>query len=125
MRQRFEDALDRVVVPVFDELSTFLGENGFKVSAPLAEQGRRSFKFELAENAYLLLIFHFSGVDEFELRSETFVPSGEPVLERFTGRASDMRKDWAQKLFQAGLDRFVELLNGRKSEKPSEALAAV
>jgi hypothetical protein len=123
--QQFEDVLDRMVVPVFDDLAAFLAENHFKVATPLTEPSRRSFKFELSENAYLLVIFRFTGVDEFELRSETFVPSGEPVLERLTGRTSEMRKDWAQKLFQAGLDRFIELLSNQESETPSEALAAV
>ncbi len=123
--QQFEDALDGSVVPVFDELSAFLGDNGFRVSMPLNEPGRRSFKLELAENAYFLVLFRFAGVDEFELRSETFVPGSEPILERCTGRTSDMDRDWGQSLFQVGLDRLVELLGGQGAEEPSPAVAAV
>ncbi len=123
--KQFESALDKVVTPVFDDLSTFLHDNGFKVSTPLNEEGRRSFKAELAENAYVLMIFRFSGVGEFELRSEMFVPGNEPILEKSVGRVGDLDKNWARKQFQDGLDRFVELLAGRKIEEPSEELAAV
>ena len=121
--RQFEDALERFVVPVFDGLSDFLRDNEFKVSMPVNEQCRRSFKCELAENAYLLIILRFSGVDELELRTETFVPASEPILEKSVGRVSDITKDWAQSVFQGGLDRFVHLLSGEKAAEPSAELA--
>ena len=123
--RQFEDTLDRAIVPVFESLASFLSDNGFRVSTPLNEQGRRSFKYELAENAYLLMIFRFSGVAEFELRSEVFVPGSEPVLEKSVGRVADIDRDWALEQFHARLDRFVTLLAGRKVEEPREELAAV
>ena len=123
--QQFEDALDQSIGPVFEELSSFLRDNGFQVSTPLNERGRRSFKAELAENAYLLLIFRFVGVGAFELRSETFVPGSEPVLEKSVGRIADIDSDWAAQMFQAGLDQFVELLAGQESAKEAKELTAV
>lgn len=87
---------------------------------PLNEPGRRSFKFELAENAYLLMIFRFSGVGEFELRTETFVPGAEPVLQKAVGRLTDLTEEWAGRQFQGGLDSFVGLLGG--SEDAAAAL---
>lgn len=122
---QFEEALDRVVGPVFDGLADFLRDNEFKISRPLNEPRRRSFKLELAENAYLLIILRFSGVDAFELSTETFTPGREPILERSLGRVSDLDRDWAQRLFQGGLDRFVELLADEQAAKPSAAVAAV
>ena len=121
--RQFEDALERFVVPVFDGLSDFLRDNEFKVSTPVNEQRRRSFKCELAENAYLMIILRFSGVDELELRTETFAPGSEPILKKSVGRVTDMTKDWAQSVFQDGLDRFVRLLSGEKAAEPSTELA--
>ncbi len=124
---RFEQALEAQVVPAFDELTPFLRDNGFKVSSPLREQGRRSFKFELAENAYLLMIFRFCGVGEFELRCETFVPGRDPLLKKSVGRLADLDERWSHEQFQSGLDRFVGMLGGQHAEAPDfEAeLAAV
>ncbi len=124
---RFEAALESHVVPAFEELTPFLRDNGFKVSSPLREQGRRSFKFELAENAYLLMIFRFCGVGEFELRCETFVPGRDPLLKKSVGRLADLDETWANSQIQGGLDRFVGMLAGQTADVPDfEAeLAAV
>ncbi len=123
--RQFEEALDRAVVPAFDELAAFLRDNGFDVSTPLSELGRRSFKCELAENAYVLMIFRFLSVGEFELRTETFVPGAEPTLEKSVGRLDDVDEAWARAQFEAGLDRFIDLLADKADAEPSEALAAV
>ena len=123
--EQFEVALDGAVVPIFERLASFLRDNGFNVSTPLKEVGRRSFKCQLAENAFVLMIFHFSGVGEFELRSETFVPGAEPILEKSVGRLEDLDEAWAQAKFQTTLDRFVDLLAGETAAEPREELAAV
>lgn len=120
--KRFEDALEQTVVPGFEEVAGFVRDHGFKVSSPLQERGRRSFKFELAENAYLLMIFRFTSVGEFELRCETFVPACQPVLRRYVGRIADVSVEWSREQFQVGLDAFVELLSGDGS--PSAAAGA-
>ena len=123
--QQFEKTLERAVLPVFEQMRSFLRDNDFDVSTPMSERGRRSFKFELAENAYLLVIFRFTGVDEFELRNETFVPGREPILEKFSGRVADIDRDWTENLFEAGLDRFVERLGEAGAEKREESLVGV
>ena len=123
--KQFEDTLDQAVVPAFDDLAGFLGDNGFRTSTPLADAGRRSFKFELAENAYLLVIFQSSGVGGFELRWETSMPGAEPILERSVAQVPDIDKGWARDQFQAGLDRFVTLLADKTAAEPCAELTAV
>jgi hypothetical protein len=123
--KQFDETLDGVVVPGFDELAEFLHDNGFDISRPLNELHRRSFKWGLAENAYLLMIFSFSGVGEFELRTEMFVPGAEPTLEKRVGRLADTDGAWARAQLQSALDRFIDLLAERATPEPSHALAAV
>jgi hypothetical protein len=126
MRQ-FEEAMNNAVAPAFKDLSDFLRENGFKISTPLREDGRRSYKFELSENAYLLMIFRSCGMGEFELRSECFVPGREPSLNKRHTRMADVNVEWSRKEFQSALDSFVEQLAGAKSGEPrkNEELVSV
>lgn len=123
--KQFEQALDQTVLPAFEDLSAFLSDNGFKVSTPVNKKGCRSFKYELSENAYLLMHFRFSGVCEVEFRTETFVRGAEPILEKSVGRVADIDKDWAYGLFQGGLDQLVDRLADREAAEPSPHLAAV
>jgi hypothetical protein len=118
--KRFEDALDQAVKPAFDDLAQFLRDNGFKVSQPLAERGRRSFKFELAENAYLLILVRFGGLGELELRSEAFTPGDKPMMRRFVGGLNEISPAWAEKQFRAALDEFIDLLSGKNA--PGETM---
>lgn len=120
--QTFEETLERAVCPIYEQMREFLRDNDFEVSTPMREKGRRSFKFALGENAYVLFIFRFAGVDEFELRNETFVPGREPILEKFAGRVADIDREWAENLFEAGLDRFVERLGESRVERREAAL---
>lgn len=123
--KQYEQALDQVVLPAFEDLAAFLSDNGFKASTPVSKKGRRLFKYELAENAYLLMHFLLTGVGEFELRTETFVPGADPILDKSISRVVDIDKDWAYGLFQRGLDRFVNRLANQKTADPSAELAAV
>ena len=109
---RFEDSLEEAVTPIFDELSDFLTHNGLLVTTPVQENGRRTYKFELAEDAYVLLNFRSRGIGEFELSRETFVLGHRPVIRKTTERVSSLSPEWAQREFQGALDTFVELLNG-------------
>lgn len=124
--KRFEDSIDDAVNPVFQDMQGFLRDNGFKVSQPLKEQGRRSYKFELAENAYMLLIMRFNGVGELELRTEIFVPGSEPQLTKSVGRLADVSTKWAEEQFHGGLDTFINQLAGEQpAESAFEELAIV
>jgi len=118
----FESALDQAVEGVFGELESFLSANGFRVSRPLREPGRRSYKFELAENAYVLFIFRFCAVGEFELRTEIFAPGREPQLETLRFSIADLKPEWAAERFQRALDEFVGLLSGESARQSEPAL---
>ncbi len=120
--RRFEESLDRSFVPAYEEHKNFLADNGFKLSTPMREPGRRSFKFELSENAYLLIILRATGVGEFELHTESFVPGGEPTLNKSTGRVADMDEAWAEKQIKSGIDGFVDLLLGQNVEPVGELI---
>ncbi|MFO0837247.1 MAG: hypothetical protein U1D55_01880 [Phycisphaerae bacterium] len=119
--KRFEETLDATVVPAFSEISPFLRENGFTVSTPMRDEGRRSFKFELIENAYLLMIFRCANVGAFELRCESFVPGAEPRLSKQVCRISEINDEWSRQRFQNSLNAFVELLAGKK-ENPEDVV---
>lgn len=108
--RRFEEVLEDAIAPVFANIKDFLADNGFHVSSPLRELGRRSYKFELAENAYLLVIFRSLGVGEFEARYESFVPGCEPSFKKTIVRVSDVGESWARKYLQTGLDNFIDQL---------------
>lgn len=123
--REFDNAMDEHVSPAYDEIREFLSNNGFRVSKPLREEGRRSFKFELAENAYVLVLFRAAGVNEFEIRAETFVPAREPVLSKAMARVKDLNIEWAQEQFQTALDNFVGLLSGDELVPEDQELVAV
>ena len=122
--EQFEEALQDSVVPAFDDLAEFLRDHGFRMSAPARDGDRRSFKFELTEETYLLMIFRFAGAGSFELRSESRVSNAEPASECVVARLADLNQACARKFFQTALDTFVNSLCG-KSAQPAEELAAV
>ena len=125
--KEFEEAVEKSVSPAYDDCREFLGNNGFRVSRPLREEGRRSYKFELAENAYLLVLFRAAGIGEFEIRAESFVPGSEPILSKAVARIRDLNRAWAGEQFQTALDNFVGLLSGEAAAQPAdvEELVAV
>ena len=123
--RRFDDAMEKSVLGAYEDMTPFLRDNGFKVGMPLREQGRRSFKFELAENAYLLMIMRFTSVGEFEVRTETFVPGCDPILRKSVARIADVSEAWTEQQFRGGLDSFVEMLSGARPAPVEEELALV
>lgn len=123
--KRFDERLDAAVNPTFDELGAFLRTHGFHMSSPMRQEGRRSFKFELSENAYVLLIFRSSSVGEFELRCECFVPGNEPMMSKSLGRVMDIDEAWTRGQMQAALDNFVDRLSGAPRREKVEELVAV
>lgn len=110
---QLDAALDATVMPVFEEFTEFLRENGFDAAVPMQDGGHRSLKFELAENAYVLLIFASKALDEFEFSRELFVLGQEPDSETSVERVSSLDRPWVQGQFQAALDAFVEVLESR------------
>ncbi len=116
---RLDEALDSAVTPVFGELHEFLQNNGITAATPLREKGRRSYKFELSEDAYVLLLFRGRGVGEFELTRETFVLGQRPNVQKLTERLTVLTPEWVQQEFQTALDDFVDRLVERE-EAPAE-----
>lgn len=123
--RRFEETLDTVIVPVFEEMAAFLRTNGFHVSCPMRQEGRRSHKFELAENAYVLLIFRATSIGEFELRTEHFVPGREPTMNKALCRVAEVNDTWARQQFQSAMDAFIENLAGSRQAAQVEQLVGV
>lgn len=121
-KKQFDEILDSRVTPVFDDVAQFVRDHGFKTSVPMSEDGRRSFKFELAENAYLLLIFRAEGVGDFEVTREAFVPGREPRQEVLVERLADVTETWSRERFEEALDEFVEQL-AQATSPPSKAEA--
>jgi hypothetical protein len=121
---RFDEALNTYFAPVFEEYRQFLADNGFRLSVPMRESGRRSFKFELSENAYLLMILRSTGVGELELRCESFVPSCDPAQSRTIVTVSQVNEEWVTERVRGALETFVDLLSSA-IPAPQEELTAV
>ena len=76
----------------FDALSGFLAQWKFQSSNPQTQPGRRSFKFGLTEDAYVLVTFHLEGVDTLECDTEYGLPgvgrvAGSPGRLRVSGKS--------------------------------------
>ena len=108
---RFDQALDDSVVPVFNDLADFLQQNGLTATTPMHKSGCRSLKFELAEDAYLLMIFQSTGIGEFELTRQVFVLGSEPHVRKSTERLANVNQDWAEQEMQSALNVFLERLS--------------
>jgi hypothetical protein len=110
-QERFEQFACEVLSSTFDRVNTFTGEMGVHGSAPLARQGMRTFKFELTENAYVLMTFRATGLDQCEVESEFVVPHAEhlPACESRVALL-DADEQWARDVFQNALDHFADAL---------------
>jgi hypothetical protein len=123
--RQFDEVLDNRVTPVFDDVAQFVRNHGFATSVPMKDDGRRSFKFELAENAYLLLIVKAEGVGEFVLSRESFVPGREPLQHEQADRLADVTETWARQQFEEALDEFVDHLSSATADAAEPELEAV
>ncbi len=121
--KQFDVMMDQHITPAFDELEGFVRNVGFTTSSPMREDDRRSLKFELAENAYLLMIFRSTGIGEFELRCESFAPGQEPVFTKQTVRVVEVDNAWAERRFQVALDAFVDHLGSTEVAAEPELVA--
>jgi hypothetical protein len=120
---QFDEALSTHFAPVFEEYRQFLTDNGFRLSVPLRESGRRSFKFELSENAYLLMILRATGVGELELRCESSVPGCDPAQSCSIAAVSEVTAEWVTQKVHGALDTFVDLLNNATPAAAEELVA--
>lgn len=102
----------------FESVSNFLSQWKFQTSTPQTQPGRRSFKFALTEEAYVLVTFHLDGVDNLECESEYGLPG--------TGRVSGTRcsvslrkvdRQWGELCFQKALDGLLGKLGEADPKK--------
>jgi hypothetical protein len=102
----------------FDALSNFLGQWKFQSSTPQVQPGRRSFKFGLTEDAYVIVTFRLEGLDTLECETEY----GMPGVGRLAGTrsASSLRKvdrQWGESCFQKALDGLLGKLGEAEAKK--------
>lgn len=109
--KRFEDSVGKHVGPAFEEIAAFVSKHGIKAAAPLKQSDRRSFKFEIAENAYALVSFRHVGMDDVQMTCEYFVPGGDPGSYDTRVSCVDVTREWATAQFQEALDSLVNALN--------------
>jgi hypothetical protein len=122
---RFEEVARKALAPIFEEYQKFTAQQGFVSSAPLANPGVRTFRFAMTENAYTLLTFRLSGLDDCECIAEFVVPSrGKlPSLNQRIelAEASDV---WTRQVFERMLDHFIDAFSDGLGQKSKGALAA-
>ncbi len=118
----FKRRLDSEVEPAFDELAGFVGDYGFRTSSPLNRPECRSFKFELNENAFVLLTLSHESMGDVSLRCEYFAPGAQPGDLVHRAQLQDVNRDWATSRFQEALDTFVSAIEtgGGKPEASFE-----
>jgi hypothetical protein len=106
----FDNVAAEVVEPTFTKFEEFVSTCDFNVTRPQSQHGLRSFKFALAEDAYVLFQFRPRGVAEVECEYEIFVPSqGRIEAKRLRASFSGADRDWVRGCFESGLDSFVSL----------------
>jgi hypothetical protein len=120
--KKFEQKLADVVAPAFGEISAFVGEHGFKTTSPLIQSDRRSFKFEMAENAYVLVTVMHGSIEEAVVKCEYFAPGADPGEFEVRAALGEVTKAWASERFQEALDTFVEAVDRSGEPEGSAAL---
>ncbi len=107
----FEQVAEQTLMPTYEELREFTGQQGLQSTAPLSNKGARTFKFTLSENAYVLLTFHLDGLQHCKFLGEFCVPNlGKlpPASERLV--LGDLDGPQAHRVFEHALDRFLDAL---------------
>jgi hypothetical protein len=123
---RFTTLIESTAEPVSREFAEFLKPWNFRISAPRAESMLRSFKFELAEDAYVLIFFRGKGIDAVECEYESSVPgTGSAHGERTERPGREADREWVESCFQRALDDFVAKLaeTENATASPEPALA--
>jgi len=96
---------------VFEEFCDFTSQRGLAGSAPLSKASVRTFKFEMSENAYVLITFRSCDLEHCEVMSELSIPRHEkisPAKNRV--EVGDADNSWARRMFEEALDAFADAL---------------
>lgn len=123
--KRFDESVSQRVGPAFEEISAFVSKHGFRPSTPMKQGDRRSYKFELNENAYALLTFRHEGLDDMHMSCEYFVPGGDPGTYETRVSCADVTREWAGAQFQEALDSLVSALSATLSQQKDAELDLV
>ncbi len=122
LRELSTDSLERFMQAdlqtAFEGVTNFLSQWKFQTSTPQTQPGRRSFKFALTEDAYVLVTFRLEGIDSLECEWEY----GIPVVGRIAGLrcSSSLRKvdrQWGDSCLQKALDGFLTKLGEADAKK--------
>ena len=121
---RFTTLVEEIAEPVFREFADFLKQWNFHISMPRTESAMHSFKFELVENAYVLIFFRSKGIDAVECEYESAVPGvGASHGERTEKAGREADRKWVESCFRRALDDFVAKLteaeNARATPEPA------
>ncbi len=117
----FTEVVDEEIVPAFRQMESFLTNNGFSISTPRSEGGVRSFKFALGEDVYTIVSFRLRGPLELEASDEVFAGGTKDAnARRESVPIRSVDAGWAQRQFQAALDRFVAALEAASLEAVAE-----
>lgn len=123
---RFDEFASKTLGPLYEEFSAFTGEHGVKAANPLANGEARTYRFSVAENAYVLLTFRSAGVERCELLSEFSVPNREkPAPVKSSVNLLDADDVWARRAFEESLERFAEAVAEAFAEKPRSSRVLV
>ena len=112
-RKRFDQLSVETITPLFEEFRDFTRSLGFQPEAPVSSEGVRSFKFGLAENAYMLLTFRLDGWRHCVATADFFVSTGpkpEPINAKV--ELGEANAAWVKARFQEPLDRFTDAFVG-------------
>jgi hypothetical protein len=102
----------------YEGMGTFLGQWKYQTSVPQTQAGRRSFKFALTEDAYVLVTFRLDGIDTLECESEYGLPGvGRSPGSRWASSLRRADRVWGENCFQKALDGFITKLAEADSKK--------
>jgi len=111
-RQQFDVLASEMLEPVFNDLAEFVQQWDFQGTAPQTQSAVRTFKFALAENAYVLVFFRSKSMDGVQWLYECAVPGEGTVKSRVSdAHVTEVTTEWASECFQTALDDFVAKLN--------------
>jgi len=125
-RRQFDVLVEETLEPVFSEFDEFVRPWDFQASIPQAQSPVRTFKFTLAEDAYVLVFFRSKGVDTVQCLYEYAIPGqGTSKSRRSDTVVRNVSREWAKDCFQTALDDFVAKLTEaeRARETAEPALA--
>ena len=120
--RQFDVLATETLEPVFSEFGEFVRQWDFQASAPQTQSAVRTFKFALAEDAYVLVFFRSKGLDAVQWLYEYVVPGQGTGKSRVSETvAPDVSRGWAEDCFQTALEDFgAKLAGAERAREPAE-----